>query len=92
MSEDVLQTVIWKCEGNPLVSLNFLFNLLTNGFLYVKDQWVRPNESFEKCKAISDWAAVPVPGLSLKVNSTLIDSFLKEMRQKNTKIDLELSM
>lgn len=29
VSEDVLQVTIERCEGNPLVSLNFVFNLLT---------------------------------------------------------------
>jgi hypothetical protein len=29
VSEDVLKVAIERCEGNPLVCLNFIFNLLT---------------------------------------------------------------
>ena len=44
-----------------------------------------PSNTFLKCKTRMDWATVPVPGLSLKINSTLLDTFLKEMRAKSNK-------
>lgn len=36
INEEVLKVVLQRCEGNPLISLAFLFNLLANGYLVQK--------------------------------------------------------
>ncbi len=36
ISKDVLEFVCQKCEGNPLVTLHFLFNLLAVSKSYLK--------------------------------------------------------
>ena len=47
------------------------------------------NDNFKKCLEVSDWVTVPVPAITSKINSTLLDGFLKEMRAKLSKIDSE---
>lgn len=35
--DEVLQLALRRCEGNPMISLHFLFNLLSNDYLMIKD-------------------------------------------------------
>ena len=51
-----------------------------------------PTAKFMKCKLRQDWTIVPCAGISLKINSTLLDNFIKEMRAKPHKADQETSM
>ena len=37
----------------------------------------------------SDWSIVPVPAITQKINFTLLDAYLKEMRAKVNKNDSE---
>ena len=51
-----------------------------------------PAKPFMKCRARNDWTVLPVPALSLKLNCTLIDSYIKEMRAKPAKSDQDLAV
>lgn len=57
--------------------------------MIIKDQTLQPSSLFKKCKLRADWSTVPVPGTTQKINTTLIDSFIKDMRSKMNKTDSE---
>jgi len=57
-----------------------------------KGTTLEPTAKFLKCKYRSDWTTVPCAGISLKINSTLLDNFIKEMRAKPHKAEQETSM
>lgn len=92
VNESVLSLVLSRCEGNPLTSMNFLFNLLANGFISQKGQQLEPTSKFNKCMQRSDWTVVPVGGLSQKVNTSLLDGFLKQMRSSSSKSNQEAAV
>lgn len=47
----------------------------------IKDKILIGTPNFEKCVKTNDWSIVPVPSLTSKINNTLIDAFLKDMRK-----------
>ena len=58
----------------------------------MKDQCLQPTQLFRKCRQRQDWSLVPVPGLSQKINCSLVDGFIKEMRSKQNKVDAETAV
>ena len=58
VDDQVIKLVLQRCEGNPLVSLHFLFNLMAvtklvtmiqNDYLVQKGTILEPTNKFKKC-------------------------------------------
>ena len=74
IDEDILYVIVTKCNGNPLLCLQYFINLLHNGFICVQeDGSVEPTDKFDFCISVNDWSTVPVPRLMLKVNTQVLD-------------------
>lgn len=44
IQKDVMNTIMSKCEGNPLVSMQFIINLMTSSMVITKEKVLYPNE------------------------------------------------
>jgi len=56
IQKDVMLVIKQKCEGNPLCSMQFLINLMTNGMVTTKDKVLYPSgKSFFDCYQLNDW-------------------------------------
>ncbi|CAI2376171.1 unnamed protein product [Moneuplotes crassus] len=86
IQKDVLEVIMQKCEGNPLCSMQFLINLMTNGMVTTKDKVLYPSgKDFFDCYKLNDWTPLSVPDLMSSINGHLLDQYLKEGRKLNTK-------
>jgi len=58
--------------------MQFLLNLIENGFLIIKDTYILfPENIFFECLELNDWTSVPLPSLMYKINGFLLDQYLK---------------
>ena len=67
-----------KCEGNPLISLQFVHQLMLSGCVATKDMILFPDKTFFTAYELNDWTGVPCPPLMNKINGSSIDKYLKE--------------
>ncbi|CAI2375966.1 unnamed protein product [Moneuplotes crassus] len=86
IQKDVMEVIMQKCEGNPLCSMQFLINLMTNGMVITKDKVLYPSgKNFFNCYKLNDWTPLSVPNIMSAINGHLLDQYLKEGRKLNTK-------
>lgn len=64
--------------------MQFLFNLMTNGFVTTKDKVLYPiGKKFFDCYQLQDWTPLSVPDVINNINGQLLDQYLKEGRKLN---------
>ena len=87
----ILQTVVTRCNGNPLLCMQFFVNLLQNDFVRISSSGrIVGTKKFDLCHELSDWKTVPVPRIALKQICTHLDNYLYAMQNKKTKRPGEL--
>jgi len=83
ISERVLDVIIRKCVGNPLLCLGYFVNLVQNGYVRVDaSSSVLPTHKFIECEKIKDFINVPVPRVAMRNNLKAIDHYLKSFNDK----------
>lgn len=65
-----------KCEGNALLSLEFIFNLLTTpGYLEIDSTGVAVlSEEAKESNALDDWRRIPAPASATQWLGEMVDS------------------
>jgi hypothetical protein len=56
--------VLQHCDANPLITLQFLFNIISNDLVEIQHDEIIPKKRFLENKELKDWAEVPVPALA----------------------------
>ena len=83
VSERVLDVIIKKCVGNPLLCMGYFVALVQNGYIRVDaSSSVLPTHKFSECEKIKDFLHVPVPRVALRNNLNAIDKYLKSVNEK----------
>ena len=79
----ILEVICTRCNGNPLLCMQYFVNLLHNDFIRVQpDGHVKTTDKFKLCQSLNDWKAVPVPRLALKLTCTHLDKYLYAIQTK----------
>lgn len=66
-----------RCNGNPLLCLNFFVLLIQNTFLKIEPSGkVVSSEKFDECIKLNDFLTCPAPRIAIKQNLSLIDKFV----------------
>jgi len=72
-----LQSILAKTEGNPLLTFQFILNLIKARYLENKGGMLCAAPNFIKSHHIDDWISVEAPDLAIRINSMEIDKMLK---------------
>ena len=93
VDSEIIRIVLNKCAGNTIISLQFFFNLLVNGYIEVdQDGQVVPKKAFEMCVQLQNFTKLPVPSNAIKKRLKDMDTFLKSGRAKNNIRKQELAV
>ena len=80
---EILQMVVTKCRGNPILCLQYFVNMIHDAFVEIRaDGSVHPTEKYQHCKEINDWTKLAVPRLALKTYAQMIDHFYYSIQTK----------
>jgi hypothetical protein len=81
----ILDCIINKCGGNPLLCFTFFIVLLQDGWIEVMDTEntkigkVLIKEKFEKALHLGDFTEIPVPRISMKLNCAFLDKVVSNV-------------
>ena len=81
IEDSILGLVVNKCEGNVLISLQFFFNLIYNGFVEVdRNNLMVAKPKLQRAMMLQNYSKIPVPPKAHKKRLMNIDQFLKKGR------------
>lgn len=87
----IIDVILKKCAGNPLLSLNYFVSLMQNGYAKMDaSSTVNPTYKFQECDKMRDFINVPVPRVALRNNCSAIDNYIKDIESKKNKRPGEL--
>ena len=67
VQQKILDVIVTKCNGNPLLCMQYFVNLLQNDYIHISNNGeVTMGKKFELCVELNDWKTVPVPRVALK--------------------------
>ena len=77
--EQILTVIEDKCDGNPLASIEFAYNLIAANHVDIQevDKCLVPNQLFEESKFIDHWVKVDAPQLFDRINTTQTDKLTR---------------
>ena len=88
IQKDIMNAIMTKCEGNPLVSMQFVLNLMTSEMVITKEKVLYPNDNkFYGIYQLNDWATLPVPDIMCSINGRLLDQYMKESNKPSGSFD-----
>ena len=91
VDDGIVVHIVQKCECNPLICLQYFYNLINNGFIRINERdQVVPNESFEQCMKLHDFTTIPSPSPVHKRRLKNLDDYLKMGRTQNNQRKQEL--
>ena len=86
IQQKILDLIVTRCNGNPLLCMQYFVNLLQNDFIHISQNGeVQTGKKFDLCYELSDWKTVPVPRLALKQMCTHLDRYLYAVQNKRNK-------
>ena len=67
VQQKILDVIVTKCNGNPLLCMQYFVNLLQNDYIHTSSNGeVTMGKKFDLCVELNDWKTVPVPRVALK--------------------------